>query len=76
MITPLQCRLGRAALNWTVADLSKAAHVAPNTITKFEAGQGKTNHSTRAAIERALTDAGIILIHNGEGEGIKVRKPE
>ncbi len=73
MISPLQCRLARAALNWTIADLAKAARVAPNSISKFENDQGKTHYSTKLAIERACIDAGIIFIDNGQ-EGVAIKK--
>jgi transcriptional regulator with XRE-family HTH domain len=74
MITPVQCRMARAALNWGVRDLAREANVNPSTVTRIEAG-GKAIPSTLAAIRRTLEAAGVIFIEeNGEGPGVRMRK--
>jgi hypothetical protein len=50
------------------------AHVAPNTIVRFEADKG-VNMATAAAIQRALEAAGVEFIaENGGGAGVRLRK--
>lgn len=56
---PAQVRMARAALNWSLADLSNAAGVHRNTISNFETGKYGGSEEALAAIRRALEDAGI-----------------
>lgn len=54
-MTPMQCRMARAALKIGVRDLAKAAKVSPATIVRFEAGGvmvERTIDTIRAALER------------------------
>ena len=66
MISAIQCRMARAALDWTVADLAAAAGVGTTTIVRFEGGLATANRSTVASIERALEAAGIRFSNGGE----------
>jgi transcriptional regulator with XRE-family HTH domain len=74
MISPSQCRMARAALSWTTHDLAARARVSANTVSKFESNKVKPNPSTVAVIQRALEEAGIIFIDNGEGQGVKLKR--
>ena len=66
--------MGRAALNWTIDQLSHQAGVNRNTLAKIERG-GTANTSTLNAIRLTLEAAGIIFIdENGEGPGVRLRK--
>ena len=38
VIRPIQLRMARAALNWTVRDLEKKSQIGRNTISRYEAG--------------------------------------
>lgn len=72
---PAQVRMARAALNWSLADLSKAAGVHRNTISNFETGRYGGSEEALAAIERALESAGVEFIpENGGGAGVRLRK--
>ena len=74
MITPAQCRMGRAALNWTARDLADEAKVGINTVTRFEAG-AEALMSTAEKRQRALEKAGVDLIaEDGGGPGVRLRK--
>ena len=59
MISAIQCRMARAALDWTVADLSAAAGVGATTIVRFERGQTAPNRSTITSLQHALEAAGL-----------------
>ena len=76
MMNGTQCKMARAALGWTTRDLAERAQVGIMTISRFEAGTGETYPATKAAIARALENAGISFIpENGEGAGVRLRKP-
>lgn len=73
---PAQVRMARAALNWSLADLSKAAGVHRNTISNFETGRYAGSEDALAAIEQALIAAGVEFIaENGGGAGVRLKKP-
>ncbi len=80
MITPTQCSAGRALLRWKQADLSKAIESAGGklsvtAITAFERG-GAIRESNASLIEKALLDAGVVLIpENGGGAGVRLSNP-
>ena len=61
----MQCRMARAALNWTVKDLSEKAQVGISTVVRFEAGRGKPIVATVAAMARCFEAAGIRFIDKG-----------
>lgn len=61
----MQCRMARAALNWSAKELSKKARVGVATVARFERGDASTIPSTLAAIQRALEEAGIEFIERG-----------
>lgn len=70
-----QCRAGRALLEWTQDQLSKAAAVSKKTLADFEAGKRTPYDRTLADIERALEAAGLEFIpENGGGAGIRFRE--
>ena len=66
--------MARAALNWSTADLAKAADVGVNTVNRFEQGQD-ARISSMQAMRRSLETAGVIFVaENGEGPGVRLRK--
>ena len=60
-LTPLQSRLGRAALEWTQAELSEEAGVPLNTIVRFERGEGVASEADVAALRQAMEAAGVMF---------------
>lgn len=63
-------------MNWSLADLSKAAGVHRNTISNFETGRYAGSEDALAAIEQALIAAGVEFIaENGGGAGVRLKKP-
>lgn len=74
-MNPAQVRMARAALNWTLADLARAAGVHRNTISNFETGKFGGNEEVITAIRTALENAGIIFVPaNGAGPGVRLAK--
>jgi len=70
----MQCRMARAALEWSTQDLAREAGVGVNTVNRFEKGQD-ARLSSVAAIRAALESAGVIFVEdNGEGPGVRLRK--
>jgi transcriptional regulator with XRE-family HTH domain len=61
LVTPIQCRMARAALGLGVRELAALAKAAPGTIARFEAGR-TLHHRTVAAIRIALEKAGIEFV--------------
>jgi transcriptional regulator with XRE-family HTH domain len=60
-ITPLQCRKGRIALEWTQAELGEEAGVPLNTIVRFERGERVASEANVAALREAMEAAGVIF---------------
>ena len=74
-VTSAQVRMARAALNWTVRDLAKAAGVHRNTVNNVEVGRYAGDPDTLEKIEKALAAAGVQFIEeNGGGPGVRLRK--
>ncbi len=76
-MTPLQCRMGRAALGWSQSDLAKAANVRQETVSGFESG-GDSRRSTVSAMRLEMEIAGVVFLAAGEaslsgGEGVRAR---
>ena len=76
MITPAQCRMARAGLRWTEAQLAQAAGLSLATVHRFENELHKPKPATAEALHRALEAAGVEFTNGGE-PGVKLgRKPE
>ncbi len=59
MISPEQCRAGRAWLGWSQEDLAKVAQVALSTVRDFERGEREPIGHNLDAIKRVLERGGI-----------------
>jgi transcriptional regulator with XRE-family HTH domain len=74
MITPEQCRAGRALVNWSQRQLAAAAEVGYVTVQAFERGQTSPRVLTLRAIKQALEAAGVLFVdENGAGPGVRLR---
>lgn len=58
-LAAVQCRAGRATLNWTQSELAEAARVSIRAIQDFESEKRSPNHATRAALRHAMEVAGV-----------------
>jgi transcriptional regulator with XRE-family HTH domain len=68
-----QCRMARAALDWTLDDLAAASGVARRTIAKFEKG-GNVLPEKREALRAALAAQGIEFVNGGTRAGVTYRR--
>jgi transcriptional regulator with XRE-family HTH domain len=58
-MTPSQCLKARTLLNWTPADLARAAGVSVITVRNFESGKVAEGRRAPTLMQRALEGAGI-----------------
>jgi transcriptional regulator with XRE-family HTH domain len=71
---PEQCRMARAALDWSTQQLADAAGVGRNTVNRYESG-GDARMSSVEKMRHALEAAGVQFIaENGGGAGVRLRK--
>jgi transcriptional regulator with XRE-family HTH domain len=64
--------MARAALNWSLQQLSEAAGVHRNTISNFETGRYAGEPATLEAIRTALEAAGVEFTNGGQ-PGVRLR---
>ena len=73
-MTPIQCKMARAAVGWGIRDLAHEAEIAVSTVSRFEAGEN-INVSSLTAMTSALEAAGVEFIpENGGGPGVRLRE--
>ncbi|WP_306111372.1 MULTISPECIES: helix-turn-helix transcriptional regulator [unclassified Roseovarius] len=66
--------MARAALNWSLADLSSASGVHRNTISNYETGRYELNAENSQKVKTALEAAGVEFIaENGGGPGVRLK---
>ena len=74
IMSPVQCRMARAALGLGVRELAAAAKVSTDTVARFERGED-LKERTIEALQRTFEAAGIEFIdENGGGHGVRLRK--
>ncbi|RUU12491.1 XRE family transcriptional regulator [Mesorhizobium sp. USDA-HM6] len=77
-MTPTQCRAARALISWTQQQLADAAKVGVATLQNFETGTSTPRHATIEVLQRALGEAGVVFLDEGEmvegGVGVRLTK--
>jgi DNA-binding XRE family transcriptional regulator len=63
-----QCRMARAALDWSQQDLAKAAGVSARTVIRYEAGEPVLPARVEA-LKLALLSHGVCFIGTGRWTG-------
>jgi transcriptional regulator with XRE-family HTH domain len=72
MMDSIQCKMARAALGWSTAELAKRAGTGIATVNRFELAQGGWN--TANALIRAFEAAGVEFHQTDDGGSVKVRR--
>ena len=72
LLTSLQCRAARGALQWSATDLSEYSGVGTTTISRFEKGRGVPIRANLTALRRTFEEEGVEFI---EDCGLIVHKP-
>ena len=72
ILSPIQCRMARAALGMGVRELAAAAKVSVDTVARFERGD-ELKERTVDALQRALEAAGIEFT-NGDHPGVRLNR--
>src|ERR1700761_5910035 len=71
MITAAQLRAARGVLDWTRADLAKAANISPETVKNIEHGTFRPQENTAEAIIKAFGAHDVVFTDN---EGVQLRR--
>jgi predicted transcriptional regulator len=75
LITPAQCRAGRALLNINQGGLADQAALGLSTVVDFEKSRRDISEAAMRKIIEALQSAGVEFIEeNGGGPGVRLRK--
>jgi transcriptional regulator with XRE-family HTH domain len=74
-MTPIQCRMARAALDWSQQQLADAAKVRQVTVSEFERGSD-ARRSTIEKLRNALERGGIVFVaaDAAGGPGVRLRE--
>ena len=64
-MTPTQCKMARAAIDWSVGDLARAAQLPVEAINRLELGH-ELRARTYDGAKRALEAQGLEFIDGGE----------
>ena len=73
IVKPAQIKMARAALDWSLEDLGKAAGLNRNIVSNFETGKFAGDPDTLHKMKRALEKAGIEFT-NGDAPGVRLKK--
>jgi transcriptional regulator with XRE-family HTH domain len=63
-----QCRMARAALDWSQRDLAKAAGVSARTVIRYEAGESVLPAQVQK-LRHSLEAKGVLFIDSGQLAG-------
>jgi DNA-binding transcriptional regulator YiaG len=75
LISPAQCRGGRALLDMTQPQLASIASVGLSTVVDFERQRRTVSEEAIRKMQAALENAGIQFIsENGGGPGVRLRR--
>lgn len=73
LISPEQCRMGRAALHMTISELAKRAGVSSAAVTRLENDQAVRQVETLSRIRTALEARGVEFIDD-HSPGVRLRE--
>lgn len=71
MISPAQIRAARALINWSQADLVRAARMTPAALSRLESGLAKGRANTLQTLEDIFVQAGVEFM---PGNGVRLKQ--
>ena len=72
-LTAAHVRGARGLLHWSLETLSERSGVAVKTINQWENGKQQPRESTREAIRKAFSEAGVSFT-NGKSPGVRLER--
>jgi transcriptional regulator with XRE-family HTH domain len=69
ILLPVQSRMARAALDWSLDSLAAASGVNRKTILRFEREDASTREASLRAIRKAFEEAGVRFVRDGAAAG-------
>ena len=73
VLTAAQCKMARAAIDWSARDLAAKAGIHHNTVGRIERGED-VPRGTLLVVREALESAGVEFIaENGGGPGVRLK---
>ncbi len=69
LMSAAQCRMARAALNWSLDDLAEASGIGRATIHRFENGGENVKANTITALQTALEAQKVVFYVDGPLRG-------
>jgi transcriptional regulator with XRE-family HTH domain len=72
-ISAEQSKAARALIGWSRRQLAEASQVSERTLIDFERGARAPHRRTLFDLRRALEEAGVVFIDQGDGRGPGVR---
>ena len=77
MLTPAQSRAARGLVEWSQSELAVKSNLSESTIRDFEKGRRVPSVNNLTAVKSALESAGVVFVEaNGDGPGVRLRKPK
>ena len=72
-LTAAHVRAARGLLHWSLDTLSERCGIAPKTINQWENGKQQPRESTREAVRKAFSEAGVVFT-NGKSPGVRLER--
>lgn len=70
-----QCKMARAALSWSIADLARQSGVGERTVAKFETG-GNVLPETVETLRACFVRHGVEFINGGKRAGVAYQRKD
>ena len=68
-----QCRMARAALDWSIQELARRARISRTTIVRFERGQVAPISATLQVLRQTFEKGGVEFT-NGDQPGVRLKQ--
>lgn len=77
ILTPMQCKMSRAGLDWGLRELAQRSGVGIATVNRFEKGTLGSDHPAIPIIQMTFEVAGAVFLEDdGRGVGVRQKKSD